>query len=177
MLPANGHQLLQHKVGLLPGNGQELALKDLKTRRAAVRQLLWKSSGWTSGGVGGLRPFKLAEGIVADKLNAAFKSREAPNAYMAIGGAVHVVGLVMAMVLGVCEYIQSIPTITWFPGRSLTHCLRLQTTLTMRRLPIRTTSSVTATQKIQARQGSRKARVSASVSALAIPTTTKILGT
>ena len=38
-----GQQVLQHKVGLLPGNVQELALKDLKTRRAAVRQLLRKS--------------------------------------------------------------------------------------------------------------------------------------
>ena len=70
------------------------------------------SGGWDVGGVdfqdaGGTQvvmvctAFKLAEGIVADKLNAAFKSKEAPNAYMAIGGTVHVIGLVMAMVLGV----------------------------------------------------------------------------
>ena len=36
-------QKTQHKVGLLPGDGQESALKDLKTRRAAVRQLFRKS--------------------------------------------------------------------------------------------------------------------------------------
>ena len=45
--------------------------------------------------------FKLAEGVVANKLNAAFKSRAAPNEYMLVGGAVHLIGLGMAMVMGV----------------------------------------------------------------------------
>ena len=58
--PANGQQLLQRKVGLLPGNGQELALKDLKNSKGrsppTPPEVQWTSGDWTSGGVGGLRP-------------------------------------------------------------------------------------------------------------------------
>jgi hypothetical protein len=53
--------------------------------------------------------FKLVEGVVANKLNEAFKHKRAPDAYLLSGSVLHGIGFVMALVLGVYNPDNDVP--------------------------------------------------------------------